>query len=129
MNAIPPSECYVIMGDFNARVGSRLNDDDLWTSVRGPHGFGDINDSGRELLTFLAMNEATLHNTLFCKKDIYKQTWKHPKTKKWHCIDFAIMRQRDRKRCLDACVKRGAECNSDHQLLRIKMKMTGKRGY
>ena len=129
MNAIPPSECYVIMGDFNARVGSRLNDDDPWTSVRGPHGFGDINDSGRELLTFLAINEATLCNTWFCKKDIYKQTWKHPKTKKWHCIDFAIMRQRDRKRCLDACVKRGAECNSDHQLLRIKMKMTGKRGY
>ena len=129
MNAIPPSECYVIMGDFNARVGSRLSEGDLWTSVRGPHGLGETNDSGRELLAFLATNEATLCNTWFCKKDINKQTWKHPKTKKWHCIDFAIMRQRDRKRCLDACVKRGAECNTDHQLLRIKLRLTGKGGY
>ena len=39
------------------------------------------------------------------------------------------MQQRDRKRSLDACVKRGAECNTDHQLLRIKMKVTGKGEY
>ena len=67
------------------------------------------------------------------QKDIHKQTWKHPKTKKWHCIDFAITvlryAQRDRRRCLDACVKRGAECNTDHQLLRIKIKVTGKGEY
>ena len=36
------------------------------------------------------------------------------------------MWQRDRRRCLDACVKQGAACNTDHQLLRIKIKVTGK---
>ena len=117
------------MGDFNARVGSRQGEGYMWASVCGPHGLGEMNESGRELLDFLSVNEASLCNTWFYKKDIHKQTWKHPKTKKWHCIDFAIMWQRDRRRCLDACVQRGAECNTDHQLLRIKIKVTGKGGY
>ena len=38
------------------------------------------------------------------------------------------MRQKDRRRCLDACVKRGEECNTDHQLLRIKLRVQGKGG-
>ena len=129
LDAIPPSECYVTMGDFNARVGSRLSEGDQWAGVRGPHGLGEANDAGRELLTFLATNEATVCNTWFSKKEIHKHTWQHPKTKRWHCIDFAVMRQKDRRRCLDACVKRGAECNTDHQLLRIKMRVTRKGGY
>ena len=43
----------VLLGDFDARVGSRENVDEEWSSVRGPHGFGCANDSGKELLTFL----------------------------------------------------------------------------
>ena len=35
------------------------------------------------------------------------------------------MRQKDRRRCLDVVVKRGAECNTDHQLLSVKIKMRG----
>ena len=38
------------------------------------------------------------------------------------------MWQKDRRRCLDACVKRSAECNTDHQLLRIKLRVQGKGG-
>ena len=68
LNAIPPSECYVIMGDFNARVGSRQGEGDIWASVRGPHGLGEMNLSGQELLAFLSINEATLCNIWFCKK-------------------------------------------------------------
>ena len=125
LDAIPPSECYVIMGDFNARVGSRVSVNDQWANVRG---LGEINDAGCELLTFLSINEETVCNTWFPKWTIHKHTWQHPKSKRWHCIDFAIARQRDQKRCLDACVKRGAECNTNHQLLRIKIRVKGKGG-
>ena len=83
-----------------------------------------MNDAGKELLSFLSLNEATACNTWFQKNDIYKCTWQHPKSKSWHCIDYAIVRARDRRRCLDASVKRGAECNTDHQLLRIKLRMS-----
>jgi len=53
-----------------------------------PHGYGELNGAGRELLVFVSVNKAT---TWFKKKYIYKQTWQHPKSKQWHCIDFAII--------------------------------------
>ena len=116
-------EPYIMLGDFNARVGSRDGADDPWGNVRGPHGYGNVNDAGKELLAFLAANEATICNTWFCKRDIYKRTWMHPRSKQWHCIESKTMRQKDRSRCLDVTVKRGAECNSDHQLLCMKLRM------
>ena len=125
LDEIPPKEPYVILGDFNARVGARNHvEEDQWQGSRGPHGLGEANDAGKELLSFLSLNEATICNTWFQKAAIYKGTWQHPKSKKWHCIDYAIVRATDRRRCLDASVKRGAECNTDHQLLRIKLHMS-----
>ena len=70
ISSVPSREVYV----FNARVGSRENVDEEWSSVRGPHGFGCANDSGKELLTFPALHQATVCNTWFGKKDIHKQT-------------------------------------------------------
>ena len=96
---------------------------DEWSSVRGPDGFGSTNDSGKELLSFLAMHQATVCNTWFRKKDIHKQTWQHPKSKQWSCIDYVMMRQRDRGLCLDVVVKRGAECNTDHHLVCMKLRV------
>ena len=62
-------------------------------------------------------------NTWFQKNSIHKYTWRHPRLKAWHCIDFTIVRQCDRRRCLDAEVKRGAECHTDHHLLKNQTKM------
>lgn len=47
LSAIPSQECYVLLGDFNARVGSRMEDDDEWRDERGPHGLGVLNEAGR----------------------------------------------------------------------------------
>ena len=45
---IPSDEMFIMLGDFNARVGSREEEeeDDVWGEVHGPHGFGLCNDSG-----------------------------------------------------------------------------------
>ena len=56
LSSFPSDECFVMMGDFNARVGSRCLDDDDWWYERGPHGCGELNEAGRELL----LVEATL---------------------------------------------------------------------
>jgi len=78
-------------------------------------------------LQLLAAHEATVLNSWFEKREIHKQTWMHPRSRQWHCIDYCIMRQRDRAKCLDVTVKRGAECNTDHQLLCAKVKVCLKR--
>ena len=71
LGEIPPSEPYVVLGDFNARVGSRSpTEGEQGEKSRGPHGFGELNDAGKELLYFLSLNEATVCNTWFKKKDI-----------------------------------------------------------
>ena len=116
---VPSRESYVILGDFNARVGSRVGGDDVWASERGPHGLGVANDAGMELLSFLSSHthQATICNTWFEKKDIHKQTWQHPRSKQWSCIDFIVVMQKDRKLCQDVTVKRGAVCNTDHHLV------------
>ena len=57
----------MLMGDFNARVGSRECVGDLWDGVRGPHGYGVVNDAGKELLSFLSAHQATICNTWYMK--------------------------------------------------------------
>ena len=41
-----------VLGDFNAHVGSRECVGDWWGSVRGPHGYEVINNTGKELSLF-----------------------------------------------------------------------------
>ena len=82
-----------------------------------------MNEAGAELLSFCALNELAIMNTQFEKKSIHKQTWQHPGSKKWHCIDYVIMRQRQRRLCSDVSVVRSAECWTDHNLLRAKLQL------
>ena len=63
ISTVSSKESYIILGDFNARVGSREDEDDMWAAVRGPHGLGVFNDAGRELLSFLSSHQATICNT------------------------------------------------------------------
>ena len=112
ISSVPSGERYILLGDFNARVGSKDSDDEQWSGVRGPHGYGVANDAGRELLSFLSSHQATVCNTWFKKKDIHKQTWQHPKSKKWSRIDFVVMQQKARGLCMDVAAKRGAVCNT-----------------
>ena len=73
----------------------------------------------------LSFNEATVCNTWFKKKDIHKtKTLKHPKSKKWHCIDYVIAKST----CLDVSVMCGVGCNSDQQLLGAKF-VVGRKSY
>ena len=101
ITSVPASNCYVILGDFNARIGSRSDGkEDLWGVVLGPHGYEELNDAGRELLSFLSCYKVAVCNTWFEKKDVYKQTWQHLKSKKWNCIDFVVMNQCHQKFCV-----------------------------
>ena len=49
---------------------------------------------------------------------------KHPGCKQWHCIDYIIMRQKQRGWCSDVTVLRSADCWTDHKLLCAQMKFS-----
>lgn len=115
VKATPPGDKLLLLGDFNARVGS---DRDNWKGVLGPHGTGKMNSNGLMLLTLCAENDLTITNTLFRQADKYKTTWMHPRSKQWHLIDYAICRRRDISDFRITRAMRGAECWTDHRLVR-----------
>ena len=100
LDGICERDVLMIVCNFNPRVGSseRRNKDRTWSAVRGPHGLGKMIEAGAGLLSFCALN------THFEKKQIHKQTWQHPGSKKWHCIEYVIMRQSQRSLCGDVSV-------------------------
>ena len=109
----------IILGDFNSRVGT---DNTTWP-VLGPHGVGNCNSNGTKLLTFCTENDLVVTNTIFQQKDKYKCTWMHPRSKHWHLIDYILIRQRDRKDIHSVRTMRGADCWTDHRLVRAKLNL------
>jgi len=112
------SDKILILGDFNARVGRNPLS---WPNVMGSHGLGNMNPNGHRLLTLCAQNELFITNTAFQVKVIHKGTWTHPRSKHCHMIDYCITRQRDRQDVTITRAMRGAECRTDHYLLRSRL--------
>jgi len=92
VKSIPASDKIIILGDFNARVGSDCN---RWERVVGPHGLGKMNGNGLILITMCAENDLTITNTLIRMASKYKTLWMHPRSKQWHLIDCVIVRRKD----------------------------------
>ena len=109
--SVSDRDVLVIMGDWNARVGSNL-EDGQWDRVLGMHGLGRMNEAGLNLLSFCAVNNLSIMNTFFMKRDIYKQTWQHPATKVWHDIDLILCDEALPAEVVSGCIQvmRGAEC-------------------
>ena len=81
---------------------------------------GKENSNSLLLLTLCSEEELTNTNTLFEQPDIHKATWMHPRSKHWHLIDYVITRRRDINDIQVPRAMRGADCWSDHVMLRCK---------
>ena len=118
LSEVSSKDKLIIFGDFNARVGV---DHSSWPNVLGRHGTGKCNSNGLMLLSLCTQYELCITNTIFQQADKFKNTWMHPRSWQWHMFDYAIVRQRDRRDVQITRCMRGADCWSDHRLVRSKM--------
>ena len=116
---VPRQDKLILLGDFNARVGTLH---EIYEGIIGKHGVGKVNANGLRLLNLCATFELCITNTFFQLKNMHKTTWMHPRSKHWHQIDFTICRRNDLQDFNITKVMRGAECWTDHRLLRSLVK-------
>ena len=84
------------------------------TLTRELEGIDEINDSGLSLLEFCTRNNLCITNYYYHHKLCHKATWMHPRSKKFHQIDYIITRQRDRLLIPDTRVFHSVDVWSDH---------------
>ncbi|BHF58651.1 hypothetical protein SprV_0100160500 [Sparganum proliferum] len=103
---VSKADKLIVLGDFNACVGT---DHVAWSGVLGPHGLNGSNDNGLLLLRTCAEHRLILTNTFFCLPEREKATWRHPRSRQWHLLDYVLVRRRDQRDVLVTKVIAGAD--------------------
>nr|VZI29711.1 unnamed protein product [Spirometra erinaceieuropaei] len=117
---VSKADKLIVLGDFNARVGT---DHTAWRGVLGPHGLRGSNDNGLLLLRTCAEHRLTPTNTFFCLPEREKATWRHPRSRQWHLLDYVFVRRRDQRDVLVTKAIAGADGWTDHRLVISKMRI------
>ena len=82
ISATPQTDKLILLGDFNARVGT---DHQSWEVVIGTEGAGKCNSNG---LLFL---KELIINTVFHLPTRNRMSWMYPRSKHWHLTDYVIV--------------------------------------
>ena len=78
IKSVPRSDKLLVLGDFNARVGS---DHIAWDGIIGKHSTRRCNSNGLLLLQACSQHNLIITNTLFQQAAKRKTTWMHPRSK------------------------------------------------
>ena len=75
MSNLGDKNVNLIMGDFNANIGS---DNQRYENVMGVNGLGVMNDNGERFVNACAANNIVIGGSVFPHKRIHKATWVSP---------------------------------------------------
>ena len=124
VDALPTGDLILIAGDFNAHVGSAQSG---WQNIMGKFGVGETNDNGFRLRSFAAANELMIGNSLFRHPLKHQLSWRAPNGKDISLLDYVLVNARFRTSLRDVRVMRGADCGTDHHLVRALVQLRLKR--
>nr|VZI35807.1 unnamed protein product [Spirometra erinaceieuropaei] len=99
----PKADKLIVLSDFNARVGTEHT---AWRGVLCPHGLHGFNDNGLLLLRTCAEHRLILTNTFFCLPEREKATWRHPRSRRWHLLDYVLVRGEISETCCNELAQR-----------------------
>ena len=112
---IPKHDALLILGDFNAKRGKEPANQ----SVAGQHTLHEeTSENGLILCQFAEGNELMISSTCFEHKDIHQGTWNDPAGRTVNQIDHVLINKRRATIVEDVKTMRGANCDSDHFLIR-----------
>ncbi|KAH9596983.1 Craniofacial development protein 2 [Schistosoma haematobium] len=120
----PTKDLTILMGDFNAKVGT---DNTGYEDIMGRQGPGERNENGERFANLCAFNKLVIGGTIFPYKRIHKTTWTSPDHYTQNQIDHIYINKTFRRTIEDVRTKRGADIASDHHLLVAKMKLKLKK--
>ena len=92
---IPKKSTIILIGDFNARVGT--NDAESMPEVVGKYTLGETNERGLRLLQFCSVNKYVLTNTIYKHKPNRRFTWISQDGKTKSQTDLIITGQDNKK--------------------------------
>jgi len=116
------TDCIVIMGDWNAVVGEGSEG-----KVVGKYGLGNRNERGEKLIEFWDRRKLVITNTWFEQEKRRRYTWKSPGDRFRYQIDYIMVNQRYRNGVKGSKSYPGADVDSDHNLVAMRMKIKLKK--
>ena len=118
LEEVKGTDVRIVMGDFNAKVGSECTDE-----ITGHYGLGERNDRGERLVQFCQEENMTISNTLFQHQNRHLYTWTSPGDRIRNQIDYILVKTRFRNHVKNVKTYPEADIMSDHCLLVAKLKI------
>ena len=118
LDACKPGDLRVLLGDFNASIGSRNTC--LLDGVCGPHANPRVSSTGLTLRATIAA--ADMFSATSYTRNRYMGTWFHPACHSAHLLDHVFM-DCDAKNRVRKCCIAPPLVNSDHLSLRLHLKV------
>ena len=116
------TDYVVIMGDMNAVVGEGRDEMEV-----GKFGLGKRNDRGERLVEFCKGNKLMITNTWFEQEKRRRYTWKKPGDTGRYQIDYIMVKQRYRNSVKSSWSYPGADVDSDHNLVSMRVQVRLKK--
>jgi hypothetical protein len=114
------------MGDFNAKVGR----EESRHKVSGKYSLHEhSNENESFLVQFAVRNNFYIKSTAFPHKTIHMGIWKIPGSTDVNQIDHVLVSARHAPSIIDVRSSRGANCDSDHYLVKAKVRERISRGW